>query len=304
MKRNNHLIPKFYLRYFSDVNEIVSIATLDNRRFSSGISRASVERDFYLVNDSEAVGEELFEDLLNEIETSASKVMNEFNTGNLRKFSPEDRRVVSDFIAAQILRSRSMRNQFSELIDTFTGLGFNEACDLETGQVFMTRQSMTESHLLIAPKVPEESGERDNFIKERHLSSFKSNLDLMSELISRRKWILMQNITGKLVTSDHPVVIHESDPQFPTGFMNAEYLYFPLNRSLGLLMEYSINGFSDFEILVCDSAMRKTLNTLISYNARLEIYFHPDDEKELPRKLPRKRDSELNLKKILEDFKF
>jgi hypothetical protein len=304
MKRNNHLIPKFYLRYFSDVNEIVSIATLENRRFFSSITKASVERDFYLVHDSEAIEEGLFEDLLNDIETNAAKVMNDLNTGSLRKFAPEQRRVLSEFIASQLLRSRSTRNQFSELVDTFNDLGFNEAFDPETGQVFMTRESMAESHLLFTPKVPEDRGARENFIKEQHLSSFKRNLDLTSNLISRRKWILVQNFTGKLVTSDHPVVIYDSATQFPSGIMNAEYLYFPLNRRLGLLMEYSISGFSNFEILVCNTSMRKTLNALISYNARLEIYFHPDDEEELPKKLPKKRDSELNLKKLIADFNF
>ena len=69
--RRHHTVPQFYLRGFSEDDQLTMVQLPGDRRFSQSVRKAAVEIDFYKIEGHED-GEDVFEKALSSVEARAS----------------------------------------------------------------------------------------------------------------------------------------------------------------------------------------------------------------------------------------
>lgn len=209
--RRHHTIPAFYLRRFANPkSQVVAYRRTTAAKFTTSVTNAAVETDFYAIIDSSGEVSLAVEELLSLVESHVHRIMGEIDRGI---FPPtgEDREWLSIFLALLLNRTREFRRQNELLVDFTTELQL---------------QGLTREQIVVQLRAKEGREPTDDEVDE--IAAFVDNLDeyeitphpndsirLMLELaanalgpmIAAMSWHLTRSSKRRFLTSDHPIVL-------------------------------------------------------------------------------------------------
>lgn len=300
--KRHHTVPQFYLRGFSERNQIATVKLPGEHRFVQPVRKAASETHFYRVEGHED-GPDAFEKLLGDIEGKVAVIFASIINGTW-PLPPEDRITIAYFIALQASRGPEQRRNMEYLSAQTTRMeiGYggksgvkawvkrNHDLDISTFQAEQLWEHATQPG---GPPI------RLNPIA--HIKSMVNQSQTLTPYISGRPWTLVRFKTRSLITSDTPVSLvpqPEAEPWEGVGFMTAWGVTYPLTRKLGLLMNDPMplarqnvpvqtvrDGRFDF-VQTGSTAMEKFMNANTIDSASMWLYHHPDDERFVPDRLP------------------
>ena len=211
--RRHHYVPRFYLNGFTDTQDNLWVLDKTNQRvFCGGVTNIGLQRDYYRIehphDHPEPNALELSFSHLEDLAAPIFRAWTERAKKSDEKFlkSDEERGVISDYFALQILRVPEQRIQLHQYQIELAKLDetFAEAAAFPLGALHL--QLLT-----------------DEF-----------TFEALSQAIFNSTWILARNFTNSpFTTSDNPVLVRSEDNSEwlkPNAFLNdpESYLVFPL----------------------------------------------------------------------------
>ena len=305
LSRNNHTVPRFYLRRFAHDSKVGAVLLPGEDRYLQSTKSATVVRDFYILTDESGEETDVFEKALGDVENAAAIVIRKVVEDNTWPLSRDDRMGLGEFIAVQHLRgpdSRRAQQQLAALIATLIptegGDQGSQTSALFGGQIDPEALG----------KIWDGSGADANPLNSAvHIQNTMSALPEVFKYFVGRPWFLFRFSTDHLLTSDTPVclVAHpDIDADAGLGLANSIGILFPLSRDVGLLMgdptlvsrklnaRDVLDGAFDAE-LGPDPSTARLFNSHAILNARSYIFHHPDDGDLVPDSLPDERTVEV-----------
>lgn len=192
--QNQHYVPKFILRKFlANVDkERVNVFQKSTRRtFQTSISNIMAERRFneFLINEEFYAS---FEEAACRVEDAVLPAYEALVDQKKLTQTPEEAAMLGVFVAFQLLRTRSYREQmkdvYQQIHDKFEGMGFRDKEIEELGQ-------QTESDHA-----------------RNHLESIRDSIEQFSAAIAEKDFILLQAPEGRsFYLADNPVALHNDE---------------------------------------------------------------------------------------------
>jgi len=298
--RRHHVVPKFYLRRFSNDREQLTRLPLGGNPHPQSINDATVQKDFYALG---AGGEnsDAFEKMLAALEQEAAPAFVRVVDSDAWPPSFEDRYAICSWIALQHLRTEAIRTSGEEIYRSMSKL---EVGVSTTGQM--------RENLGLGEDVPDQKIEEirarmlataDTFKVDNihHLRAIAEMLPGMTNLVRYRPWALIRFKKRALGTSDTPVglVPHPDVPHIGTTLGGASKILVPLGRRVGLCLG-GLGGYGAFGkcpegVLTGTTSQARLFNEVTVRNARRVLYHHPEDSPFAGMSLPEPRLSEVNI---------
>lgn len=300
--RRHHTVPKFYLREFADRDQVTTIQLPGERRFTQSIDDATVNRNFYLVEDHED-GPDVLERAFSALEGSAAAVIGDLKAG-LWPLSREARDGLAHFISFQVARVPQARTMIDHLEGDLqrrvAKWGGREAL---ASLLTLDDAEVSADDLDVAwATATAEGGAALTRSQQEYIGSIFNIHNAVVEHMADRPWTLVRFDRRSLFTSDAPVGLIP-DPAAPAwmgvGYSNAFAITFPLTRKLALLMgpktaavgaglsaEQVRDGVADLLDPRGSTMTEKMINGATVAAAGEWLYHHPDDSRFVPEQLP------------------
>lgn len=191
--KKQHYVPRFYLKHFaSEKEEQVQVYDkINTKSFSSNVINIACEKYFYdnEIIDNTANVEQFLEKFFHPAENSASKYLNilidQLDNNHFTEIDIKLKKVFSEFLALQLIRTREQKEIQGQLIDTIFQ-AINEKS--ETEYLLNTNEDKKRLFFLSSIMNPE-------LIKT-----------LTDNLINHMWFIYESKCSKKFITSDHPLV--------------------------------------------------------------------------------------------------
>lgn len=267
---HSHVVPTGYLKAWAHGKQIAMWRVSGSASQVIGIRDAGVRKNFYR-RDRPATGETIYdiEWSLQEAETAALPVIADL--ARRWPLSPEDRGKVGQFFALQHLRGAAFRNWHEEQIAAV----LNEA-RTDAGRTLKPHPGRTHAEVI------------DEL--ETQLTSDTYRLTKMLKLVrsvgivfTSMQWSLVEFDRGRLVTSDHPVVVwplvepttrRPSANDLDAGVIDTREVFVPVGPAHLLLM-----GWRDQQSIGSPIAGRgrhlATANAFVVANAASQWFYEP-----------------------------
>lgn len=220
-----HYVPQFLLRKFSSKKGQVHVYDkATGRRFPTNVKNVAGEGRFY---DFQFRGVDLtIEPSLADLEGRASTVFDKLlHAQNARALSTEERRVLCDFFAVQLFRTRTRREQWRDM-----------PRQLEK----RLRERFSEDQLI---GLSEYLGDRDeNAVKMASARLIVSAPEKFAPTFDHKTWhVVTTSEEAPLLLNDNPMVLTNSAPSIgPWGNVGLSVrgveIYFPMSPRVGLMM--------------------------------------------------------------------
>lgn len=307
MKRRHHTVPKFYLaRFANETGQLRRTALAEpEKAHLISISDATVEKDFYLIQEEDGSFDDRVEDLLALIEGEGARGFKNLFDDDEWPISKETRWRVSQWIALQYLRGPAERQMFNEMYDVFFKLDVavqgregmrralnhnadEEATEEEIDEMYADFTDTEAFHIEAHPN--------------EHIRSMLENVEGITRSIYSRSWTLIRFERRTLLLSDHPIALIASTDHPPfmgIGILSAEGVVFPVDRRMALVMGWppetdkdGLLGTADHRI-VGTANIAKWVNQAIMNTARKALFTHPEDAHLTAGPLPEPRDREI-----------
>src|SRR6476660_533312 len=243
LRRRHHVVPRFHLKSFADERGMLTRVVLPGKkRHLISINDATVEKDFYLVEDESGRQHDDVEKLLGMVEESAARAISQLLDGSLWPVTPEGREAIATWAAFQYLRTSTSRKLGNELADAVFKMQIAMGGKVQIRAALRQRNGREPTD----SEVDDAWGEYRNFEAYRvephpnhHIKTMLDHLPRAVPSFYDRGWALLRFRRRALVTSDNPVVLIPADDH-PTilgvGLQNAGAILVPLARRAGLLM--------------------------------------------------------------------
>ncbi|MFD8472017.1 DUF4238 domain-containing protein [Streptomyces globisporus] len=304
LKRRHHTVPRLLLRRFADGEQIIRVPLDGGERRSVGIADVTVRRDFYSMLDQDGQLDDTVEDLLAELEDKAAKVIRKVVNGAW-PLETEDRDVLTEWIAAQHARIPAARAANNEIADHI-----GKAMIAMGGKPEIRRRlEKTSAEPVSDERVEalwEELTDFEGYYAEMpvndHMAAMGQSIKTAYEVFKARSWGLIRFERRALLIPDHPVTLvrEENMPRFlGVGIGNAAAILIPIDRRVAIMM--ASPGPEDFFVRT-HTKLAKELNQRFAYNARKELFHHPDDDPLHEVELPRVRDREMQMSRPPEGY--
>jgi hypothetical protein len=291
----HHTVNRAYLQRFAK-NEQLRRVPLEGEAHLGSVNDASVVKRFYTTSVP-GLAEDAYEKVLSEVEGHAETAFRHVVDDGVFPPSPEDRVAISQWIAAQFLRTQSTRRVGDEIQRAFSKM---EVGVFTTGQV---RESLG-----LPDSMPDEEVEeiRAGMLAtagtrpvdpQLHLNLMAENMPGYLNLTLGRPWTLVRFQRRTLATSDTPVVLVR-DPEWdmPLGYGTAGGIFVPLSRRSALMLGPLGNEDGHPEVeLPGSTALARTFNGMTVTNAGRVLFHHPDDDPLAGLTLPSPRESETSI---------
>jgi hypothetical protein len=213
----HHYVPRFYLANFVGAKKCLWVYDKDTERiFAASPERIAAETQFYRLPENVDVGDALLiERAFAALESKAAPIFSRIvmEVGNLAplekvSISVEERKLLSEFIAAQYFRTAEFRELISYLME---GAGLSEAD--------WSQEERKIVHFILLS----ESGLVEDF----------------AESVFNAIWMFAKNQSGTpLITSDHPVCVKDHDSKMWLKgigpLTDGSYIVYPVSPSLVL----------------------------------------------------------------------
>ena len=307
MKRRHHTVPRFYLAGFANNENQIRRTALEkpDESHNMSISDATVQTDFYLVQEEDGTFDDRIERHLGSIESKAALGFKALLHDHEWPPSPITRERVATWAALQFLRAPAMRTMMNESADIMMKLQMAidgregtrkalnheaeiEATEHEVDVAFAEYSDPSSFHVELSPN--------------EHIRFILDELRGVTRTMYARQWSVVEFRRRSLLTCDHPVVLIpvEGEPSFMgVGILSAGGVFVPLNRQVGLVMGGVPPEVKQGKFGVRDAKywgntyFANYFNDVIIANAREAIFAHPDDAHLTQRPLPSPKRQEL-----------
>src|SRR3989344_2949995 len=275
-KKNQHYVPQFYCRFFSNNGKDICIFNINNKKHFVGPFKNQSSKDYFYVK-----GKEL-EDAFEKIEQSQREPLKKLiESKSFKALSKEEYIEILRFIAFQDTRTNYAKR------------GVNETTQHLVREYVKPKMLQDEE---LTKKVSKETITKiDLTYPADHLISVEVGLQspiLISDLIP----ILLVNKTElEFLFSDNPIILYnlffyKDTFESHIGFQSPGLLIFcPLSKNLCLLLFdsklYQMNGVKENTLEIEDSNEIEKINKLQLYRCDKNIYYSNPNQKESVNKL-------------------
>ncbi|EST29892.1 DUF4238 domain-containing protein [Streptomyces roseochromogenus] len=303
LKRRHHTVPRLLLRRFADGERLIRVPLDGGELRLCGIADVTVHRDFYSMRDASGELDDTVEDLLAELEGKAAKVIRKVING-MWPLPIEDRAIVAEWIAAQHARIPAARAAHNEMADQL-----GKILIAMGGKPGIRRRLEEDATGPVSDEeveaLWEEMTDFDSYYTEMsvndHMVSMGQSMKTAYEVFMQRSWGLCRFQRRTLLIPDHPVTLM-GDATMPSwrgvGIGNAAAIIMPIDRRAAIIMA---SPGPDFEF-PATTKVAKELNHRLAWNARKELFHHPDDNPLDGIELPPVREREMEISQLPESF--
>lgn len=262
-KKNQHYVPKFYLRNFSNNGRNIGMLILDKGLYKSNASIKSVAYSDFLYGEDGVV-----ENLLSKIESQWAYMVRKIINKEFNNFSKEDDSLLYSFIA--ISKSRTQRVAD---INKYYMNYFKDVFENNNIKNFTDNPLETVKELLKAPNVLQ-------------MQIALENMYLLYDL----DVVVLENKTRYgFITSDNPVVYYNQF--YARRNYNKNYgvvakglqIFIPLSEKYMICLYdkdvYNVD-YNDKYIPITSKSEIDNLNKLSTMNSNNQIFFHPDSKEQ------------------------
>jgi hypothetical protein len=282
--RKHHIVPQLYQKGFARQQGKGMYAVVLDRgtgkaRPPSNIRDIFAERDYNTILDAEGNRDFAAEQLLAEhVEAASAHGLEALREGQF-PLNDIDRGQVAIFMAAQLSRGRTIRNNFNEAISEVMSMALS-----------LTAQNASDEHFESIIGRPLTTNEREQLVHNRdHMTIRLTNAailramlaptDEIAELLLKRTWTLVVFPTPCLFTGEHPVVhINPSGEPHGYGVITAERLYMPVSTTNALVLSHPFAGWPEGIVHGTDELARRLNWAMLTQPANLELLLHPNVE--------------------------
>ena len=263
----DHLIPRFYLKNFSDDSGKVFVLSNELKRLIN-TKRAATSLNYY--SDSNIPFD--FEKLLNQHESAAAIILNKVLTNLGSNMTDQDCQKLFDFIKLSYIRSPRARKLVTEVGCVLQDHEFVEVFD-HTSKSYMVKHRDSISpgaSIIFDPKSIDTNDDHNDGIKGIHSNSFQRAMCRYPDLYKMFDFKIFVLENQSLVTSDSFVITFSGD-NLSGGLASSSVIYSPLGSNVGLLCfakefpESDRNLYENVEYL----------NGLVMKSARKFVVSHP-----------------------------
>lgn len=294
-KRRHHTVPRLLLRRFADGEQIMRVPLDGSERRLVGIADVTVRRDFYSLLDENGQLDDAVEDLLGKLENEAAKVIREVVSG-VWPLPSAERAVLAEWMAAQHARIPAARVVNNEIADHLgkTLIAMGGKAGIRRRLEENAKEPVSEEQVeALWQELTDFDGYYTEVSVNEHLATMARAMKTAYEVFMARSWGLIHFERRALLVPDHPVTLMRDDdmPSFRgVGIGNAAAILVPIDRRAAIMMVAS--GHDDF-IVRPHTKLATELNQRFAYNARRELFHHPDDNPLEGVELPPVRDHEI-----------
>lgn len=300
--RRHHTVPPFYLRGFAEQERIATVRLPGDKRFAQSINDASVAKNFYAVPGHED-GDDVIEKSLSEVEGATAQVFEAIAKGRW-PLSFDDRMALGYFVALQASRVPVQRRTMDHIARQMLRLEIGAGGKLGLRRR-LEQQGREVTDELVETLWQQATRPEGPPIERTKVEHIKQMIEVAAELhkyVVGRPWTLVHFDRRSLITSDAPVSLvrdPQDEPGTGVGYMTAWGITFPVTRKLGLLMsspeplielkmpvEKTHEGAADTTQLGT-TQLERFFNQQTVANASEWLYHHPEDEKFVPKQLPK-----------------
>jgi hypothetical protein len=306
LRRRHHIVPRFHLKRFADERGMLMRVVLPGeKRHLISVNDATVEKDFYLVEEEDGRQHDEVEKLLGMVEDPAATAISQLLDGSMWPIPPDAREAIAIWAAFQYLRSPTRRQIGNELADSITKMQIGMGGKAQIRVRLRERDGREPTHAEVDEAWTEYSDFDSYWVEPHQNDHIKSMLDTLPMAFSMfydRGWALFRFERRALITSDNPVVLIPADdhPSFlGVGLRNAGGIYVPLDRRVGLLM--IDKGMPDGNV-PGTTAYANDFNFRVAGNAQKAVFHHPDDDPFANVPVPKPRDRITNADEQLHKF--
>jgi len=290
LKRRHHTVPKFHLaRFANDRSQLTRVALPGDKRHLISIRDATVERDFYLIEEEDGTRSDALEDLLADSEGRAAAAVRALVDEGVWPIPDQVRWDLAGWAASQALRTTANRQSSNEVADMMfklaigvggkkkTARGLREALGREPSPAEIDREWERLSDFDGYTVKPHPNG---------HLSLLMTLWPGTAHMFHDRGWSVVRFEHKALVTSDNPVHLVPA-PDHPewsgVGLATAAQIFLPLDRRVGLIMGEV--GGKDMQAAPSADLARR-MNAALAMSATAAVFHHPDDNPLVGLELP------------------
>ena len=309
--KRHHVVPQFYLRGFAQNERLTSVRLDGPEVVPQSVRKAASVTNFYAL-EGHPDGTDAFERVLSFIEGEAAKVVDKVVSGTW-PLSVQDRGTLGYFVALQVVRGQDHRRTMESVMAQLARLEIG-ANGRAGGKGWFKRNigvELTDEQASAAwGEAIQPSGPPLSVPAAMHVKQIVDLSDELLPAILGRPWLLVEFDRRSLITSDSPVGLvrdpKDTHPFLGVGFHNAQAVTFPLTRKLGILMldpiaiseQMSIDkvaaGLADFR-QPGSTALEKEINRHTAASASEWLFHHPDDDRFLPREMPKSRPVKMHI---------
>ncbi|MFE2426838.1 DUF4238 domain-containing protein [Streptomyces sp. NPDC059373] len=304
LKRRHHTVPQLLLRRFAEGESLVRVPLDGKAPHPCGIKNVTVHRDFYSMVDEAGQLDDTVENMLSDLEGQAAEVLRQVLDDGVWPLPIDERAVLAEWIAAQHARIPAARTAHNEMADQLgkiaIAMGGKPEIRRHLEETATEPVSDEEVEALWA-----EVTDFDNYYAEMsvndHMASMGQSIKTAYDVFMRRAWGLIRFQRRALLIPDHPVTLvrEETLPSFyGVGIANAAAVLVPIDRRAAIMMA---SPGPDF-VVRTHTKLALELNQRFAWNARRELFHHPDDNPLEGVELPSVRDREMQVSQRPENF--
>jgi hypothetical protein len=238
------------------------------------------ERDYNTVVDAAGNRDFAAERLLAEhVEDVAVPGLEALRAGRF-PLGERDRERVALFIAAQLSRGRTIRNNLAEAISEAMSMALS-----------LSAQNASDEHFEQVLGHPLSAAEREALIHNRqHMTirptnaailraTLSSIADLADMLLAQRTWMLVVFPKRCLFTEEQPVVhINPFGDSHGYGVVTAERLYMPVSTTVALVLSRPWAGWPEDAVVGTEELSQRFNWAMLTEPSNFELLLHPDIE--------------------------
>lgn len=305
-RRRHHTVPEFYLKGFANEAGRIRRTSLSEpeRPHIISIGDATVQTDFYMVEDKDGTFDDRVEKALDKVENESAIGFRALLGGQQWPLTGETRASVAAWVALQHLRGPSQRQMINDIADSLFKLqvmvggrkGIQEALDDSRAEPANAQEVDDVFAKYTAP-----DSFRIEMSPNEHIKMMLEHLEGFAFSMYCRPWSIIGYERKTLATCDHPVVLVPTDDSgfLGVGALTAGGIYVPLDRRTALVMgdlpddPGNVKAGADDVRFGGNAALANWLNRMLISNAREAIFTHPDDANLTSGPLPAPRRQEI-----------
>lgn len=282
--RRQHVVPKWYLKFFStNKNRIGVLDREQQRRYASSVNNVGVINNFYDVSAPD-LEVDIVERMLSEIEGPAASAVRNLVGRDTGSLSVDERGAVAAFLAAQVLRGEDQQSFIGQILDGVfkaTMVGKTAAAlrgDLEAALGRSVSEEEFENHRDFVRDPTAYSVTQPELVARllaEHLEGFAR------VLYYGWTWRVVRFHAPVLITSDVPVGLWREDGG-PVGLFTADRVFFPINPRCALVLtprlDKDLTTNLNADAIEGDiEDLRVNVETAIGASHRW-VFMHPDHD--------------------------
>ena len=293
----HHIVPKFYLKGFSDEKAQVAVHNLETgKTHTSNVSDAALENNYFSLHGSKEENTDSYERFLSNHEGQAAQAILKATKGYW-PLPAEDREALATWIAYQHLRVKRRRVSYEETQSQIIRL-LVRSSDPKVVRDWIEGNEggpiSDEAFAWELSDLSKSSGPDIGLEPIQHIHLMEEIHPIAKKRVEEGSWTLFYFKKKSLVTSDTPVTLlpGETHQEWSgLGILNAASWVLPISRRLALQISFN-TSMPDLAV-PGSSSIAKLFNAATVRTARQFLYLHPQDDPFLSQVIQRETEPEI-----------